>query len=214
MLSRSEEYRKFFSWNMSILFVLALLLLSKPQAEGGAYFLYYLVEVTGYLLIISATLGRVWCTLYITGRKNKVLCKDGPYSICRNPSYLFTFLGVIGIVTVAQSFVLLIIIIPVFWAYYYLVIKSEERRLRAIFGKEYDDYCSQVNRLLPRFGNYWSKALIEINPQVTSRSIIDAGWFLWFLILFEVLKPFKVYAANSHALLSILRHISFLSGVT
>jgi protein-S-isoprenylcysteine O-methyltransferase Ste14 len=214
MLSRSEEYRKFFSWNMSILFMMALLLLSKPQAEGGAYFAYYLVEVSGYLLIISATLGRVWCALYITGRKNKVLCKDGPYSICRNPSYLFTFFGVMGIVTVAQSLFLLFLIIPVFWTYYYLVIKSEERRLWAIFGEEYEDYCSRVKRLLPRFSNYWSKTIIEINPQVTSKSIIDAGWFLWFLVLFELLKPIKVYAAHSHVLLSILQHFSFLSGLT
>lgn len=214
MISRSEEYRKTVSWNMSMLFLLAVFFLSNPQAEGAASVLYYLVKVTGYLLIIQATLGRIWCSIYITGRKNKALCQDGPYSLCRNPSYLFSFLGVVGITLAAQSVALLVIVIPLFWTYYYFVIKSEERRLLQLFDQEYVNYCSRVNRFLPRFKNYWSKNIMEINPRVTSKSIIDAGWFLWFLILFEMLKPFKAFAISGHGLISILPHIPFLNGVS
>lgn len=214
MLSRSEEYRKFFSWNVSILFLLAVFLATKPQAETASSLNYFLVKMAGYVLIIQATLGRIWCSIYITGQKNKVLSQHGPYSLCRNPSYIFSFLGVVGIAMGAQSLVLLALVIPAFWFYYYFVIKSEERRLLEIFGQEYAEYCSRVNRLLPRFKGYWSKSEIKIDPRLASRSIVDAGWFLWFLILLEMLKPIKAYALSNPTLHSILQYLHFLSGVS
>ena len=189
IITRSEEHRKAFSWNVSVLFLLLVFFFSKNPSEETFY--YEFVEMAGYLLIILATLGRMWCALYITGRKNKELCQDGPYSTCRNPSYLFSFLGVIGISIGTKNVSLLLIVIPVFWGYYYFIIKSEEARLLELFGEDYTDYCSRVNRLVPNLKNYWSKSTIEINPQVATKSIIDAGWFLWFLIILEILEHLK-----------------------
>jgi hypothetical protein len=31
-----------------------------------------------------ASLGRMWCSLYIAGSKDKELITNGPYSLCRN----------------------------------------------------------------------------------------------------------------------------------
>jgi protein-S-isoprenylcysteine O-methyltransferase Ste14 len=45
----------------------------------------------GWCLWPGATL-RLWSTLYIGGRKRVVLVSDGPYSLCRNPLYVGTFL--------------------------------------------------------------------------------------------------------------------------
>jgi protein-S-isoprenylcysteine O-methyltransferase Ste14 len=36
---------------------------------------------------------RLWCSLYISGYKNSQLITSGPYSLCRNPLYFFSFVG-------------------------------------------------------------------------------------------------------------------------
>jgi len=51
----------------------------------------------GAALIFVCVSGRTWCTLYIGGRKNHELVTAGPYSVCRNPLYVFSIIGAIGI---------------------------------------------------------------------------------------------------------------------
>jgi protein-S-isoprenylcysteine O-methyltransferase Ste14 len=42
----------------------------------------------GVVLVGIASIGRLWCTLYIAGRKAETLVTEGPYSICRMRSGL------------------------------------------------------------------------------------------------------------------------------
>lgn len=55
------------------------------------------VEDFGRVLIAICILGRCWCTLYIGGRKGETLVSVGPYSLCRNPLYFFSFVGAAGV---------------------------------------------------------------------------------------------------------------------
>ena len=48
-------------------------------------------------LIFVCISGRTWCSLYIGGRKNHELVTTGPYSVSRNPLYVFSIIGAIGI---------------------------------------------------------------------------------------------------------------------
>ena len=41
-------------------------------------------------MILICILGRTWATLYIGGQKQRELVTKGPYSVVRNPLYLFT----------------------------------------------------------------------------------------------------------------------------
>jgi protein-S-isoprenylcysteine O-methyltransferase Ste14 len=54
------------------------------------------IEWIGIALIVFCIIGRTWTSLYIGGRKNNKLVQYGPYSISRNPLYLFTFIGAAG----------------------------------------------------------------------------------------------------------------------
>ena len=49
-------------------------------------------DVLAWLLFVYGGALRLWATLYVGGRKGRVVVCEGPYSLCRNPLYLGTFL--------------------------------------------------------------------------------------------------------------------------
>src|SRR5690242_19500682 len=53
--------------------------------------------VAGWLCFSAGALFRWWASLYIGGRKHQELVLDGPYSVCRNPLYLGSFLLALSI---------------------------------------------------------------------------------------------------------------------
>ena len=55
------------------------------------------IEEAGALLIGACIVGRVFCTLYIGGGKNAQLVRHGPYSVARNPLYVFSLAGATGV---------------------------------------------------------------------------------------------------------------------
>lgn len=77
------------------------------------------------------------------------LMTDGPYGICRNPMLLGVFLYHIGVLIAILSFgALIVFIIEILIMN--IQVKKEEQRLRADFGKDYDDYVKNTNRFLPK----------------------------------------------------------------
>ena len=71
------------------------------------------LEQIGIILIIACVLGRCWAILYIGGNKNRRLVTAGPYSLCRNPLYLFSIMGVVGFGFVLQSLVYAVVLTSV-----------------------------------------------------------------------------------------------------
>lgn len=83
--------------------------------------------------------------------KDETLITDGVYGLVRNPVYTAFICIFTGILLFAKNYLLLILPI-IFWIYLSLLMKmSEEKWLRAKFGKEYDLYCKRVNRVIPWF---------------------------------------------------------------
>jgi len=187
MHTAAERYRLSFSWLVSLFFVFSIIFSASAYEESQ---LYEFLELVGYGLIVLATLGRIWATVYIGGRKDEELCQDGPYSISRNPLYIFSLLGAIGIIFAAQKLTLLAIILP-FFAYYYFVIRGEEARLLDFFGQEYADYTKRVGRILPTFKTYTSQESFTVYPKVLFRSMIHASIFMWIFMLLEILEYLK-----------------------
>lgn len=187
MHTAAERYRLGFSWVVGLFFVFSIIFSASAYEESQ---LYEFLELVGYGLIVLATLGRIWATVYIGGRKDEELCQDGPYSISRNPLYIFSLLGAIGIIFAAQKLTLLAIILP-FFAYYYFVIRGEEARLLDFFGQEYADYTKRVGRILPTFKTYTSQESFTVYPKVLFRSMIHASIFMWIFMLLEILEYLK-----------------------
>ena len=184
-----ERFRRRFSLLAGVLF-LALLAVSGNQHQGSA--LYEALIIPALLLVAVGTIGRLWCTTYIGGLKNKELVTDGPYSLWRNPLYVFSFIGYAGILVATRQLLLVPIGLVLFLVYYHFVIGSEERRLRELFGAEFEAYCEKVKVVLPAIGNYWSRPVFDMNPKFYRRAMADAGMFWLVLALVELLHRFKV----------------------
>ena len=73
-----------------------LLVLASGSAHGRSV-LDAVLFLSGLVLVGIATVGRLWCSLYISGYKDRELITTGPYSLSRNPLYFFSFLGFAGI---------------------------------------------------------------------------------------------------------------------
>lgn len=146
------------------------------------------LEMIGYSLLMVAALGRVWCSVYIAGRKDKVLCMEGPYAMTRNPLYFFSFLGVLGLSAALQSLSIMLFSSVCYLAYYYYVITSEEGRLTKLFGDAYREYAKVTPRFFPKLTFGRSDSSYTVNPRVIEREMRDVVGFLAVIIVTELLE--------------------------
>ncbi|HQU41355.1 MAG: hypothetical protein B7Z73_00085 [Planctomycetia bacterium 21-64-5] len=121
------------------------------------------LEVLGWLTFCAGAAMRFWATLYIGGRKRQVIVSEGPYSICRNPLYLGTFLIALSTAIILQSmtFLACVLVGAVFYAW--ATVPAEERYLSRRFGEPYHRYCREVPRFIPRLANFGTPDTIVVN---------------------------------------------------
>lgn len=82
------------------------------------------------------------------------LIQDGIYGYVRNPVYSAAFFISIGTVSMTNRLLLLIAVGIICWSYMsLLLVDTEEKWLRELYGKQYEDYCNRVNRCIPWFRN-------------------------------------------------------------
>lgn len=183
-----ERLRKPVSFLMAAIF-LVLLVITKPANFGSL--LYEILEQAGFVLVFVAVLGRIWCTLYIAGRKNRELCTVGPYELCRNPLYLFSLIGLVGICLAAANILLAIVAATAYLLYYQGVIRGEERRLAAIFEADFDRYVASTPRFWPRWRIPCSCAILQVDSRIFTRSLAEVIWFLLAITFIEVVEILK-----------------------
>lgn len=180
-----ESQRKLLSRISAGLF-LAVALVAMPLNMHAP--MYDLMELVGFILLIVAALGRIWCSVYISGRKNRELCTDGPYSLCRNPLYFFSFIGVIGFFVALQSLIFCVAAAALYLVYYRGVIQSEEKRLGQIFGASFDAYVNRTPRFFPNFGAPTTLDTLTVAPRVIERGLREVVWFLLAIVCVEIIE--------------------------
>ncbi|MFN3407476.1 MAG: methyltransferase family protein [Limisphaerales bacterium] len=174
---------------VSTVFVLLILLGAIfTRSAGHATRWYEVMEFAGYLLLMIAALGRVWAIVYIGGRKTRELCQRGPYSLCRNPLYFFSFLGVVGVGLALQNLLLTGLLVTGFLTYYAAVIRSEERRLAAVHGAEFESYARRVPRFWPRFRHYQEDEELVVRIRPFRRALFEVFWFLAVIVGADLLE--------------------------
>jgi len=134
----------------------------------------FVVEGIGYVFLLIGLIIRIWCTFYIGGRKNIELITTGPYSICRNPLYIGTFILSIGIGLCFENLLIILIALVIIIPVHTIVIKMEETHLETVFGEQYRMYKQKVSRFWPHLSNYSSPDVLQVNVHAIWKITIDA----------------------------------------
>lgn len=181
-LARVQRHRKMRLKLAIAAFFVCSLLLSSISAPDAAF--HEDVESLGALLIIFAILGRTWCTLYIGGRKRQEIVDTGPYSLSRNPLYVFSLIGAAGVGFCTGMLSLgALTFAMAFWVFS-SVVAQEEAFLTTRFGKAYTGYCAQVPRWWP-VGAWRGVEEITIRPGLVVTTFLEASLMLLAFPLME-----------------------------
>jgi protein-S-isoprenylcysteine O-methyltransferase Ste14 len=169
------------------LLVFVYVLMVAPSQLLPGWFL-ECVELSGFVLLTVAAFGRVWCLMFIAGKKSQELTKDGPYSVVRNPLYVFSFLGAIGLGLAVESLILAVAFAIFFAVTYPIAVAHEEADLLSLFGPTYAGYCETTPRWIPDWRLYKQPQTLVVSPVKVLHGMVDAMWFLWVFLAWEIIE--------------------------
>lgn len=125
-------------------------LISTPLVQEDSW-LDWAGDAVALTLYLAGLTFRFWATLYIDGRKDRAVVAAGPYSVCRNPLYLGSFLLAAAFWMFIKSWPFAVVILYVSLRYILAIVPAEEKQLKERFGDEYVQFCRRVPRFIPRF---------------------------------------------------------------
>lgn len=174
--------------------MVGLLLLAVPRDIPDE--LETLLRMAGLVLAGVGAFGRLWCSVYIGGRKTHELVMDGPYALCRNPLYLFSLIGALGVAMTAHSVTIFLLVGIFFSLYYPGVIHSEESKLQALHGRSFEHYCASTPSFFPRRFGSLSETPRTVDVRLFRKHMAEA---IWFILAVAVIAGLDVLHAR-HAL--------------
>lgn len=133
-----------------------------PYQISTRDFLILNVGVFSYLAIPFFIIGTsiiIWCSVDMVQKGKgtpahvdppKKLIVNGLYRYTRNPIYVGGLLILLGYIFWFGSGIMVVYFSLFILAYQILITLIEEPILRNTFGKEYEEYCQQVPRWIPR----------------------------------------------------------------
>ena len=114
---------------------------------------FWLAKPTWMSIAIGATIAAVGVGIRAAAaghvKNNRELTTTGPYAYTRNPLYLGSTIIAAGFGIASRKWWVAVVLEGLFLAIYLPVIRSEEEFLRGEFPN-FDEYCAQVPRLIPR----------------------------------------------------------------
>lgn len=161
----------------AFLVTLALLLVVGSPMLQPPLVIDTVMDIGAFSLVLIGAFGRLWALSYIGSRKKKSLITQGPYSVTRNPLYLFSLIGALGVGIVTDSVLVVCLITAMFAIYYPVVIRAEERSLLRIHGEAFDSYRRQVSTFIPRISSYFEPEGYTVNARAFRRALLSVMWF-------------------------------------
>ncbi|MDX8480610.1 isoprenylcysteine carboxylmethyltransferase family protein [Mesorhizobium sp. VK24D] len=145
------------------------------------------IEMFGVLLIFLGIVGRLWATLYIGGRKSSEVVTGGPYSITRNPLYVFSTVAAAGVGAQIGSFTGIVLFAALCAGAFHIVILREEKYLKQVLGAPYEAYLARVPRFFPKLSLYQEGDTGSFKPRLLLNTLLDGLVFLVALPAFELI---------------------------
>lgn len=184
--SVAERWRIHLSRIVALIFLLFIVFTSSKWE--GISFVSSVFFLVGCTFVGIASLGRLWCSLYIAGYKNDTLVTLGPYSISRNPLYFFSMIGGVGVGLVTETLLIPLGILILFLIYYPVVIRDEERRLFDLHGDRFRTYCEKTPAFIPNPSLLEEPETYPVNPRIFRKNIFGALWFVWIVGILEFIE--------------------------
>ena len=162
-------YAEMYGFPLTIYFVVRFFGIDSPNLNANLWSSFLGVGELG--MMISMILGYVllfigiglfiqgWRELYRARQENR-LVTTGLYRFVRHPQYTGLFLGLFGEGVVHWPTIFSVAIFPIIILAYYLLSRSEEKKVVAQFGDEYCAYKTRVPMFIPRMGQW--KKLVDI----------------------------------------------------
>lgn len=165
------------------LLVLAAAALTEGRAVQGDAGL--LAQAAGFLLVTAAVLGRLWTTLFIAGRKDEELVREGPYSVCRHPLYACSVIASLGIALTTRSFVLIVALPALTGVIAGIAARREDRALSLAHRDEWPPYRDAVPGFRPAWSKHRLPDRVSVPPAIYRKAFLDAASFLalWLAVL-------------------------------
>lgn len=158
------------------------------RSIGGETLLHEGLEALGLALIAICIIGRAWCSLYIGGRKKAEIVDRGPYSITRNPLYVFSFMGAFGMGALTGSATIAVMFLLIAVAVFAATVRREEAWLSSTFGEVYAAYVARTPRFWPNLSLWRDGDTLEIRPAFFLRTLLDGVVMVIAYPLFEAIE--------------------------
>lgn len=172
---RELRYHEVTRQSLAVILILVFALMSRagPLTAG-----------VGMAAALIGMLVRLYASGYII--KNKELATSGPYALVRHPLYTGNILLVSGFaLAVGPSLWAIPLAVFFFWFWYPPAIEYEDRKLRSIFGRQWEEWAARTPALVPRLANVgrmgsgsWSlaKSLRKNGEILIAVFVLACGW--------------------------------------
>ena len=167
---------------VAILGVTGLSLVTSPALAGSVT--HTVILGAGVIALVVAIVGRAWCSLYIGGRKKSEIVDRGPYSVSRNPLYVFSFLGAFGMGAQTGSLVLAGLFTVIAMGVFLATVRQEEAWLLGAFDEDYRRYRDSTPRFWPRWSGWRDAPALTVAPEYFLTTLRDGSAMLLAVPLF------------------------------
>ena len=161
------------------------------------------LDLIALFLVLIGSFGRLWSSIYIEGKKTSSLVMDGPYSITRNPLYVFSFVMIFGYAVALKSIVIALFFLFIYIFLYAPTIINEEKELKKIHGEEFEKYFSSTPRFLPKISMPISSiSTLSANRKNIERVLVEVMGFIFFYAIIKFVEVIKMTGSlNFHFIL-------------
>jgi len=135
---RELRYHEFSRQGMAVVLILVFALTARPSVLSTA---------VGMPIAFAGMLVRLYASGFVM--KNKELATEGPYAVVRHPLYTGNILLLLGFSIAGATLWALPLAVLFFWLYYPPAIEYEDRKLRRLFGAQWDEWARSVPALVP-----------------------------------------------------------------
>lgn len=151
-------------------------------------------RLTALACFVAGAAFRFWATLYVGGRKDAELVTSGPYSICRNPLYVGSFLLGISAGLFLESAAFLVATVIVMVIYQHTTVLAEEGSLRARHGADFEEYARRVPRFWPSLRAFHTPGHINVHMRSLWNECARASRWMWLPAVGDILMRLRAHA--------------------